>query len=66
VPTAVVRVYPFPEGSDCMVCPTCGNETRSRLAIVDPNELKEEKEYCLTCEKFVDDNARLAEEETGE
>lgn len=49
-----------------MVCPTCGNETRSRLAIVDPNELKEEKEYCLTCEKFVDDNARLAEEETGE
>lgn len=42
-----------------MVCPECGNETTSRLAIIDPSELKEEKEYCLTCDKFVDDGARL-------
>jgi len=45
-----------------MTCPTCGNETTSRLAIVEPSELEEEREYCLTCEKFVDDDARPAEE----
>lgn len=49
-----------------MPCPTCGNETTSRLAIIEPDELKEEKEYCLTCEKFLVDNARLAEDEDGE
>ncbi len=46
-----------------MVCPTCGNETTSRLAIIEPSELQEEKEYCLTCDKFVDGNARLPEDE---
>lgn len=45
-----------------MTCPTCGNETRSRLAIVEPSELEEEREYCLTCEKFVDEDARPPEE----
>lgn len=46
-----------------MVCPGCGSETKSRLAIIDPEELKEEREYCLTCEKFLDENARLPDEE---
>lgn len=46
-----------------MTSPTRGNETKSRLATVEPSELKEETEYCLTCEEFVDDNARLAGEE---
>jgi len=32
-----------------------------RLAIVEPSELKEEREYCLTCETFVDDDARKPE-----
>lgn len=41
-----------------MVCPTCGKETTSRLAIIEPSELKEEREYYLTCEAFVDDDAR--------
>jgi hypothetical protein len=39
-------------------CPTCGDETESRLAIIEPSELKEEREYCLTCEAFVDEDAR--------
>jgi len=44
-------------------CPNCGSETEKRMALVDPSELKEEKEYCLTCEMFVDDDARLPPEE---
>lgn len=46
-----------------MACPTCGSETTHRLAIIEPGDLKEEKEYCLTCEEFVDDDARLPEDE---
>jgi len=46
-----------------MICPTCGNETTSRLAIIEPSELEEEREYCLTCDKFLDDDARLPREE---
>jgi predicted RNA-binding Zn-ribbon protein involved in translation (DUF1610 family) len=42
-------------------CPTCGDETESRLAIIEPSELKEDREYCLTCGKFVDENARKPE-----
>ena len=43
---------------DDATCPTCGDETESRLAIIEPSELKEEREYCLTCGKFVDEAAR--------
>ncbi|MFB6127870.1 MAG: hypothetical protein ABEJ79_11335 [Halolamina sp.] len=39
-------------------CPGCGDDTVSRMAIIDPGELTEDREYCLTCEKFVDDDAR--------
>ncbi|MFB6117025.1 hypothetical protein [Halosegnis sp.] len=39
-------------------CPDCGDETTHRLAIIDPDELKAEREYCLTCEKFLDDDVR--------
>ncbi|MEZ3172600.1 hypothetical protein ABNG03_18605 [Halorubrum sp. RMP-47] len=39
-------------------CPTCGDETEHRLAIIEPSDLKEEREYCLTCDTFTDDNAR--------
>lgn len=42
-------------------CPTCGQETEKRLAIIEPSKLKEEREYCLTCETFVDDDARKTE-----
>lgn len=46
-----------------MVCPQCESETKSRLAIIEPKDLKEEKEYCLTCEAFVDDDARPPEDD---
>jgi hypothetical protein len=46
-----------------MACPDCGAETTSRMAITEPGELKEERNYCLTCEKFVDDDARLPDDE---
>lgn len=46
-----------------MVCPQCESKTKSRLAIIEPTELKEEREYCLTCEAFVDDDARSPEDE---
>jgi hypothetical protein len=46
-----------------MACPDCGNETRSRFAIIEPSELREEREYCLMCDKFVDDDARLPEDD---
>jgi hypothetical protein len=48
-----------------MTCPTCGAETTSRLAIIEPSELKEEREYCLTCDTYVDDDARRPEETEG-
>jgi len=32
------------------------------MAIVEPSELRAEREYCLTCEKYVDDDARAPEE----
>lgn len=28
------------------------------MAIIDPSELTEERDYCLTCETFVADDAR--------
>ncbi len=45
-----------------MTCPGCGNETTSRLAIIEPSELKEDRDYCATCDKFVDDDARLPDD----
>jgi hypothetical protein len=39
-------------------CPDCETETTSRMAIVEPGDLREERDYCLTCGKFVDDDAR--------
>jgi hypothetical protein len=41
-------------------CPDCDTETTPRMAIVDPGDLRDERDYCLTCEKFVDDDARPA------
>jgi hypothetical protein len=45
-----------------MSCPDCGSETESRMAIIDSMDLEEEREYCLTCEKFVDEDAREPED----
>jgi hypothetical protein len=42
-------------------CPTCSQKTKKRLAIIEPSELKEEREYCLTCETFIDEDARKTE-----
>jgi len=36
-------------------CPACGSETKSRLAIIEPSELREKRDYCLTCDSFTDD-----------
>jgi|GEM_PF-1257145 len=47
-------------------CPDCETETRKRLAIVDPSELKEERDYCLTCGTFVDDDAHPRRNRSGE
>lgn len=41
-------------------CPECDTETKSRLAIIDPSELREEREYCVTCDTFLDEEARPA------
>lgn len=41
-----------------MKCPDCATETESRLAIIEPSELREEREYCLNCDKFPDEDAR--------
>lgn len=46
-----------------MTCPDCGDETTSRLAIIEPSELKEEREYCLTCEKFAADDVQSPADE---
>lgn len=46
-----------------MTCPSCGEKTTNRMAIIEPSELKEEREYCLTCEKFIDDDARSINDE---
>jgi hypothetical protein len=46
-------------------CPDCETETRKRLAIVDPSELKEERDYCLTCGTFVDDDAHPRRNRSG-
>jgi len=32
------------------------------MAIIEPSELEAEREYCLTCEKFVDEDARPPED----
>lgn len=39
-------------------CPGCGDETTKRMAIIEPSDIKEEREYCITCEKYIDDDAR--------
>ena len=39
-------------------CPGCGDETTKRMAVIEPSDLREEREYCLTCEKYIDDDAR--------
>lgn len=41
-----------------MTCPRCDGKTEGRLAIIEHSDLEEEREYCLTCEAFVDDDAR--------
>ncbi|SMP33038.1 hypothetical protein [Halobellus salinus] len=43
------------------VCPGCGDDTTKRMAIINPSDLREERDYCLTCEKYVDDDARPPE-----
>jgi hypothetical protein len=40
-------------------CPACESETESRLSIIEPSELREEREYCLTCGSFIDGDVRL-------
>ena len=37
-------------------CPGCGDETTKRMAVIEPSDLREEREYCLTCEKYIDDD----------
>jgi hypothetical protein len=44
-------------------CPDCDTETTPRLAIVDPGDLREERDYCLTCERFVDGGTRRASDD---
>jgi hypothetical protein len=39
-------------------CPDCDTETTKRLAIIDPTDLREDRDYCLTCGKFPDEDAR--------
>ena len=39
-------------------CPDCGDDTTKRMAITEPSDLREERDYCLTYEKYVDDDAR--------
>ena len=39
-------------------CPDCGDDTTKRLAVVEPSELTDDRDYCLTCEKYVDDDVR--------
>ena len=47
-------------------CPDCETETRKRLAIVEPSELSAERDYCLTCGTFVDDDAHPRRNRSGE
>ena len=39
-------------------CPGCGDETTKRMAVIEPSDLGEQRDYCLTCEKYIDDDAR--------
>ncbi|WP_299237372.1 hypothetical protein [Natronomonas sp.] len=41
-----------------VVCPDCDEETEKRMAIIEPSEIEAPREYCLTCEKFLDEDAR--------
>jgi hypothetical protein len=47
-------------------CPDCETETTKRLAIVEPSELKAERDYCLTCGTFVDDDAHPRRNRPGQ
>lgn len=38
------------------ICPGCGDETTKRMTVIEPSDLREEREYCLTCEKYIDDD----------
>jgi len=44
-------------------CPDCGDDTTKRMAVIEPSDLREERDYCLTCEKYVDDDARAPADE---
>ena len=50
MPTALVPCMP--------TCPDCGDDTTKRLAVLEPSELTDDRDYCLTCETYVDDDAR--------
>lgn len=39
-------------------CPGCGDETTKRMAVIEPSDLREQRDYCLTCEKYIDDDAQ--------
>lgn len=39
-------------------CPDCGDDTTKRMAIIEPSEIEAERDYCLTCDSFVDQEAR--------
>ena len=44
-------------------CPDCGDDTTNRMAIIEPSDLREERDYCLTCGKYVDNDARPPSDE---
>ena len=39
-------------------CPSCETETTKRMAIIDQSELREERDYCLTCDRYLDEDAQ--------
>lgn len=44
-------------------CPQCDEQTTKRMAIIEPTDLREERDYCLTCDRFLDEDARPATDE---
>lgn len=45
-------------------CPDCGDDTTKRLAVIEPSDLTADRDYCLTCDKYADDDARAPEDES--